>query len=150
MKTLLTALLFISCLKGMGQGADRYASCAYGKVNIEVCIPGQIDTIIRCRPAKAIDPALLVNDVELRLEDSSYTILSYNLVFDHDNSISEIVSTGSIIKPGQTGGVPFGNIVRAHLITIERIIVAKGKACYKIPPVILYCLGKIPANLSCD
>lgn len=150
MNTLLTAALFITCLKGMGQGAGRYDSCAYGKVNIEVFIPGQIDTIIKCRPAKAIDPALLVNGVELRLEDSNYTILSYNLVFDHDRGLSNIVSTGNTIKPGKTGVVSLGTIAKAYLITIEHIIVAKANACYKIQPVLLYCLGKIPVNLSCD
>jgi hypothetical protein len=101
-------------------------------------IPGEKDTVINGLPAKAINPANLVNGFSLRITDSTFQISGFRMTFDHGDSISQLISNGSRIEPRNDSIVSLNRIVKSFLITIEDIYVIKDGRRAKLPAILYY------------
>jgi len=111
----------------------------YNIANIQAFIPGYEDSIIAPnKSVMVITPFSLIKGFELQLKDDSYKILRFNLTFDTDCCLTELVSNGNRIEPRNDSIILYNRIIEATLITIDDIFISKNNICYKIPSLIYY------------
>jgi len=128
---LMTLILFHSEL--FSQKNDSVDTCTLMEGNnINVFIPGYIDTVVNGMNAQAIDTRSLSNGFELSCNDVNVKIISFQLIFGFDQGWTWVTSRKNKIEVDKGDELQYSKILQSPFILIDHIkIEYKGK-CYSL------------------
>jgi hypothetical protein len=120
------------------QNINPFDTCANYNSSIIAFIPGYRDTLIANNRIRLVNPASLINGFELQLNDSSFKVYRFSLMFDSDSSITQIQYAGNKAMPINDQFGSYNLIINSSVITIDDIVVIKENSCYKISSLLYY------------
>jgi len=127
-----------------GQASFEKDSCLdYKNLSVRILIPGERDTIVNEKKAKAISRALIKNGMEVMLTDTSYNIISYKAEF----LIEDPVLIVSAFNKGSRLDLlpPYDGYLEklkpGEMFLFGRILINKNNQCF-LAPVSIYFLTK--------
>ncbi len=144
MKTLfIISLSIFSFIQGLnGQSGTLNDTCKASVFKeVDLFIPGSIDTIQNDFKVKAIYAADLINGFELRSTDSSIRIVGFTVVFINkiDGALYRKAVKGFKVQDDEKQLFSISKIADADIITIEEVFVQYRNDCYRAKSQIYLC-----------
>jgi hypothetical protein len=139
--TLIIFIIITAITSGHGQSIKSNDTCAVaGLLNVELAIPGSVDTLQNGFAGKVVNAADLVNGFELNSKDTAVKIIYFQVVFNDDQGTIYVKqSTGNKIADDEKHLFSIAKIKESSIITIENIYVQYKNTCYKAKSQLYLC-----------